>query len=102
MVQCSCLIELDGLYADPRPLQPGVLAKSGGNVVTAESRIVNDSGRTTALAMTGVRHGDNTSLCFRQRIDSGGPAFHRAEIRPTAPLTIRRLTWFTGERRPFP
>jgi hypothetical protein len=96
-------IELDGTYDDPGTLQSGVLARSDGGLVTAESRIVNDAGRVIALPRPGTLwQGKRASLCFRQRIDSAGPPFHRAEIRPTAPLTIRRITWFTGERRPFP
>jgi hypothetical protein len=94
-------LEVDGAKYDMLLLQPGVLTKVGGGTVTVEGRLVTDS-ESIALAHPNTLSGGSwRSLCFPQSPQMGDRTFRTAQIRPTAPLTVRRITWWSGKRRPF-
>lgn len=93
-------LEVDGAKYDMLP-QPGVLTKVGGGTVTVEGRLVTDSEPITLAHPNTLSGGSWLSLCFPESPQMGDRTFHTVQIRATAPLTVRKITWWSGKRRPL-
>ncbi|HEX7794240.1 MAG TPA: hypothetical protein VF456_07820 [Vicinamibacterales bacterium] len=94
-------LEMDGAQYELLPMQAGVLRKVGGGTVTAEGRLVLDSQSIAFAKPNSLSGGGGKRICFPQSPQMGDRTFHTVEIRPTAPLTVRKIIWWSGKRRPF-
>jgi hypothetical protein len=83
----------------PDPSMPGVLTDRDGVRIALQARLVDKAEHAVSLsAPSTIDAGEEQRLCFDQPPGMHGAVFQAIELKASAPLVVKSITWRSGQR----